>query len=128
MTRQVRSPLGFGFDFGGAFSADGRQLAVFAKSNSGFSDPATQLALVAVSSGSLRLVPGAKIAIGEPVAWAQWLPDPDKLIAGGLSGENGDGHWQDNHFVVDSLTLASAPFSLIADRDQDVNYSAVVLP
>ncbi len=127
-TRQVRSPLGFGFDYRGAFSQDGRQLAVFAKTNSGSYNPETRLALVDVATGSLRLVPGATISIGEPLAWAQWLPGSKQVIVGGLSGEGATGKWTANHFLVDSTTLRSTPFSYSRDRDLDVNYSVVVLP
>ena len=87
VTRQLRNPLGFGFDFRGAFSADGRQLAAFAQTNSGDYNPETRLALIDVKNGSLRLVPGATIAIGESLAWAQWLPASNQLIVGGLDGE-----------------------------------------
>jgi hypothetical protein len=118
-TKRIRSPLGYGFDNGGAFSPDGRQLAVFAKTNPGFSDPETRLALIDVATGSLRLVPGATLAIGEAVAWAQWLPRSGQVIVGGL---------QADHFLVDSTTLRSMSFSFLHDGNQDVNYSAVVLP
>jgi hypothetical protein len=118
-TKRIRSPLGYGFDNGGAFSPDGRQLAVFAKTNPGFSDPETRLALIDVTTGSLRLVPGATLAIGEALAWAQWLPRSGQVIVGGL---------QADHFLVDSSTLRSTSFSFLHDGNQDVNYSAVVLP
>ena len=85
-TRQIRSPLGFGFDYGGGFSADGRQLAVFANTKSGTYNPETRLALLDVATGSLRFVPGATIEIGESIGWAQWLPGTSQLIGGGLCG------------------------------------------
>jgi hypothetical protein len=125
-TRQIRSPLGF--DFGGAFSPDGRQLAAFARTNPGDYNPETRLALIDLATGSLRPVPGATISIGDSLAWAQWMPDSRQLIVGGVSGADGSGKWEANHFLVDSVTLRAAPFSFLADGQQDVNYSAVLLP
>jgi hypothetical protein len=125
-SRRVSSPLGYGFDWGGGFSPDGRQLAVFVKSNSGFVNPTTQLALVTMDSGAVRLVPGADITIGDSLAWAQWLPDGRRLIVGGTGGEDGMDN-VDNHFVVDSWTDLVTPFRFLADRNQDINYSAVAV-
>ncbi len=126
-TRHIDNPLGFGFDMRGAFSPDGRQLAAFAKTNSGGYNPETRLALIDTATGSLRLVPGATIEIGEAIAWAQWLPASSQLIVGGTSGEDGSGKWGANHFLVDSTTLRGTPFSFLTDGQQDVNYSVVVL-
>lgn len=124
-TRQIRSPLGF--DFGGAFSPDGRQLAAFATTNSGDYNPETKLALIDVDTGSLRLVPGATIAIGDSLAWAKWLPGSGQLIVGGVSSDGGLS--QANHFLVDSATRRrSTPFRFLNSPDLDVNYSVVVLP
>ncbi len=128
VTRQIRNPLGFGFDMRGAFSPDGRQLAAFAKTNSGGYDPETRLALIDVATGTMRSVPGATIGIGEAIAWAQWLPASNRLIVGGTSGEDGSGKWGANHFLVDSTTLAAEPVSFLHDGQRDVNYSAVLLP
>jgi hypothetical protein len=126
-TREVRSPLGFGFDFGGAFSADGHQLAAFAESNSGDVNPQTMLALVDVATGSVRLVPGATISIGESLAWARWLSGSGQLLVGGLSGKNGSGSWPANQFLVDTATVRSTPLRFLADANENVNYSVVVL-
>jgi hypothetical protein len=129
VTRKIRNPLGFGFDLRGAFSPDGRQLAAFAKTNSGGYNPETRLALIDVASGKLRSVPGATIGIGEAIAWAQWLPSSNRLIVGGTSGGGaGTGTWEANHFLIDSTTLSAEPFSFLHDGQQDVNYSAVLLP
>jgi len=125
-TRQIRNPLGLGFDFGGAFSPDGRQLAAFAMTNPGNYNPETRLALIDVATGSLQLVSGATINIGDSLAWAQWLPGSRQLIVGGTS-DNG-GLSQANHFLVDSASSRSTPFRFLADGSQDVNYSVVVLP
>jgi hypothetical protein len=133
-TRQIRSPLGFGFDMRGAFSPDGTQLAAFANTSSGGynpetrRNPETRLALIDVATGSLRLVPAATIEIGEGIGWAQWLPGSRQLIAGGVEGADAAGIWKTNHFLVDSVTRSAAPFSFLRDGQQDVNYSAVVLP
>jgi hypothetical protein len=127
-TDKIRSPLGFGFDFGGAFSPNGRQLAVFAESNSGDYNPETRLALIDVARLSLRLVPGATIKIGDSLAWANWLPGSRQLFVGGLSGKDGSGSWPANQFRVDSETLHSTPIRFLADANQNVNYSVVVLP
>ncbi len=127
-TRQIISPLGFGFDFGGGFSPDGRQLAVFAKSNSGNYNPETRMALVDVASGSLRLVPGATVEIGEAIGWAQWLPGTSQLIGGGECGPDGSGSSRPNCFRVDSQTLSAAPLRIAGDVNEDVNYSTAVLP
>jgi len=128
VTRQIRSPLGLGFDFGGAFSPDGRQLAAFAMTNLGDYNPETRLALVDVATGSLRPVAGATIGIGDSLAWAQWMPDSRRLIVGGVSGQDRSGSWEANHFLVDSETLRSTPFSFLHDGEQDVNYSVALLP
>ncbi len=133
-TRQISNPLGFGFDMRGAFSPDGKQLAAFARTDSGSYNPATKLnpetrlALIDVGTGTLRLVPGATIEIGEGIGWAQWLPGSRQLIAGGVGGQDGSGAWKANHFLVDSVTRSSTPFSFLHDGQQDVNYSTVVLP
>jgi hypothetical protein len=128
VTRRISSPLGFGFDMRGGFSAGGRRLAAFARTNSGGYNPETRLALIDVATGSLRLVPGATIEIGEGVAWAQWLPGTDRLMVGGNSRETGSGKWIANHFLVDAATLRATPFAFLHDGNQDVNYSAVLLP
>ena len=51
-----------------------------------------------------------------------------QLIVGGTSGGDGpSGKREANHFLVDSATLRSTPFSFLPDGEQDVNYSVVVL-
>ncbi len=127
-TQQIESPLGFGFDYGGNFSRDGRQLATFAKTNSGGYNPETRLALVDVATGSLRLVSGATIEIGESIGWAQWLPGSSQVLAGGICGRDDSGSSPPNCFVTDSATLRTTPFQPTGTSDEDVNYSTVVLP
>jgi hypothetical protein len=45
-----------------------------------------------------------------------------------VEGADAAGIWKTNHFLVDSVTRSAAPFSFLRDGQQDVNYSAVVLP
>jgi Neocarzinostatin family len=118
-TRQIASPLSGGFDSGGSFSPAGHDLAVFVQKSGSFDDPstgfitpATQLAIVDTRSGSTRTVPGATIPIGESVSWARWLPGGQDLLAGGL--------------LVNTSTDAVTPARFLHDRNQDINYSAVV--
>jgi hypothetical protein len=125
--RSVANPLGFGFDSGGAFSPDGRQLAVFANFNDRKVSQATQLGMVDTRSGTLHMVPAATIGIGDPVAWAQWLPEGTHLIAGGTTGWSSDPS-DDNHFMVDTWTGQVVPFRFLQGPNQDVNYSVVATP
>jgi hypothetical protein len=138
-TRFVPSPLRQGFEFGGAFSPNGAQLAVFI----GLSEqqesslptyqrpsPVTQLALVNTKSASLRVVHGTVINIGDALAWAQWL-DNDRLLAGAV--ESPDGLPNDNHYLVDTRDGQAQPFSFFpgggrADGTLDVNFSAAIAP
>jgi hypothetical protein len=121
-TRLVRSPLGHGFDWGGGFSPDGRQLAVFVRTDRSNLSPTTQLALV-TGSGSIRMVAGAVVNIGDSLAWAAWYPDSSHLIAGAVGSP--DGVTNDNHYVVDAQTRTVMPFRFLADGNQDVNFSVV---
>jgi len=121
-----RNPLGFGFDWGGGFSPDGRELAVFPQSNSGDVNPATRLALIDLPSETLHLVTGVDIQIGESLAWAQWLPGGGRLIVGGQSDPFGTSGGA-NHYLVDSATGHARTFRFLPHRNLDVNYSAVVV-
>jgi hypothetical protein len=123
-TRLVHSPLGHGFDWGGGFSPDGTQLAVFVQTGHWNLSPTTQLALV-TGSGSIRVVPGAVINIGDALAWAEWYPDSSHLIAGGVGSP--DGRPNDNHYVVDAHTRRVGPFRFLPDGNQDVNFSVVAV-
>lgn len=121
-TRLVHSPLGHGFDWGGGFSPDGTQLAVFAQTDHWNLSPTTQLALV-TRSGSIRVVPGAVINIGDALAWAEWYFDSSHLIVGGVSSP--DGIPNDNHYVVDTQTRTVVPFRFLTDGNRDVNFTVV---
>ena len=123
-TKTARSPLHHGFAAGGAFSPDGTRLAVFVNLNGGPSPGSAQLAVVDTRTGALRLVPGARIQMGEPAAWARWLPDGRHLVAGGL----------EESYLVDASAMTGRPMFFIHGPDhyieasQDLNYSAVIVP
>lgn len=123
-TRLVHSPLGHGFEWGGGFSPDGTQLAVFVQTDHSNLSPTTQLAPV-TGSGSIRTVPGAIINNGDALAWAEWYPDGSHLIAGGVGSP--DGISNDNHYVVDARTRIATPFRFLTDGNRDVNFSVVPL-
>jgi hypothetical protein len=123
-TRLVHSPLGHGFEWGGGFSPDGTQLAVFVQSDQSNLSPTTQLALV-TGSGSIRLVPGAVINNGDALAWAEWYPDSSHLIVGGVGSP--DGVSNDNHYVVHAQTRTAEPFRFLPNGNQDVNFSVVAV-
>jgi hypothetical protein len=127
-TVTVRSPLRHGFTIpGAAFSPDGTQLAVFARtaSLSPFRANRSDLGLVSTSAGSVRLVPGAQLDTTEDAGWAVWLPGGTRLLAGAL----------DFSYAVDANTRAARPFFFFpggADHDimdtPDLNFSSVLLP
>ncbi len=124
-SRTVSSPIG-GFLWGGGFSPDGRQLAVFADSGDIHGDPTAQMAIVNTRSGSVRLVNGVHVYVGESVGWAQWLPDGRHLITGGLTPFGSTVPAVD--VLVDSRTDRASPFRFVADRNQDLAMSTVVVP
>ncbi len=127
-TVYARNPLGYGFNWGGAFSPDGRTLAAFLSIPGGRDGPETQLCLINVGTGAVTVVPGARINNGEAVSWAQWLPDGRHLVAGGV-GRNGtaNGITPANRYLVDAATLAITPFRFLSDGNADMNLSAVLL-
>jgi hypothetical protein len=119
----LRSPTPNGFALGGAFSPDGRELAVIVNTGPGPCCATAELAIASSLTGALRLVPRARFTIGEDVAWVQWLPGGRQLIAGAGTGS----------YIVDAAALSARPLSFLRSRDhniqdsQDVNYSAVVI-
>jgi hypothetical protein len=122
-TRAVRSPLPFGFDVGGAFSPDGRQLAVFVQTNPGDVNPAMELALVDVATGTIRLVPGVQGRHGESVAWARWLPDNRHLLAGSFFVD-----WsRPSQDLVDAATGQARTLTFAVPPEDGVNFSASVV-
>jgi hypothetical protein len=126
----VRSPGRYGFTYGGpfssgAFSPDGRHLAVFLNTTdpqdpSGL--PYSELAIASTRTGALRLVPAVRLVTTEDVGWARWLPG-GRLLAGAESGS----------YAVNTQTLAAWPFSFSGSPGQDItssgdiNFSATVL-
>jgi len=104
VTRTVGSPLGFGFAWGGALSPSGRELAVFAHGRPSSGMRRAELALVDTSTGKVRLVPSARVRLGEDVTWALWLPGGRSVLGGDVGQE----------YAVDTVNLASRPFSLAA--------------
>lgn len=119
----LHSPMPDGFALGGAFSPDGRELAVIVNTSQGPCCATAELAIASTQTGSLRLVPRARLAIGEDVAWVQWLPGGRQLIAGAGNGS----------YIVDAATLSARPLLFLHSHDrniqdsQDVNFSAVVI-
>jgi hypothetical protein len=116
-SRTLRSPLPWGFALGGAFSPDGRQLAVFVNRGPGHGGGLVQLAIASTSSGALHLVPGARLRIGEDVAWVRWLPGGRQLIAGGVDRD-----------VITTADGPARPFRFRRSPAGAVGYSAAVIP
>jgi hypothetical protein len=122
-TRTLRSPLHHGFAVGGAFSPDGKQLAVFAARHSDGTG-AVRLAMASTATGTLRLAGSIPLAVGCASGWALWLPDGRHLIAGATEAS----------YAVNAATLSARPLFFTHSRDhyietsQDINYSAVLMP
>ena len=123
-SRYISSPLGH-FLWGGDFSPAGSQLAVFANSAAVHGNPTAQLALVNTRSGTLRLVNGVSVYVGESVHWAEWLPDGYHVLTGGLGGVGSSAPAVD--VLVNSQTLQINPFRFVTDVNQDLNLSTVVV-
>jgi hypothetical protein len=124
-SRVVISPTGH-FLWGGSFSPHGSELAAFVSSGAIHGDPTAQLAIVSTQSGALKLVKDVNVYIGDAVAWADWLPDGRHLITGGLTPFGSTVPAVD--VLVDSQTDQASPFRFLADRDQDLAMSTVVVP
>ena len=124
-SRIVASPTGR-FLWGGGFSPDGSQLAAFVSSGAIHGDPTAQLAIVSTRSGALKLVKDVNVYVGDAVAWADWLPDGRHLITGGLTPFGSTVPAVD--VLVDSQTDQASPFRFLADRNQDLAMSTVVVP
>jgi hypothetical protein len=122
-TTSLHSPLHHGFAVGGAFSPDGKQLAVFATGNSDGTG-AVHLAMVNTGTGTLRLAASIPLVVGCGPGWARWLPGGRHLIAGAIEAS----------YAVNAATLSARPLSFTHSRDhyietsQDINYSAVLMP
>jgi hypothetical protein len=116
-SRTLHSPLRYGFALCGAFSPDGRQLAVFVNRSTGSGGGAAELALASTGSGALRMVAGVRLTVGEDLGWARWLPGGRQLLV------EGSGH----EYLVVAATLSARPVSFTRDGAWDPNYSAVFL-
>jgi hypothetical protein len=128
VTREIRSPLGFGFSWGAAFSPDGSQLAAFAKTDASGYGTKLKPVLIDVAARTTRVVSSATISVGDIAAWAQWLPGSERLIVGAPSWDDASGSLRANHFVVETATRRSTSFSFGRDWQHDVYSSVVVLP
>ena len=122
-TRTLRGPLPGGFAVGGAFSPDGTRLAVFPQTPPrGMVPGYARLALVDLSTGVIRVVPGPRITLGLDIGWAKWLPDGSHLIVGTGTGS----------YLVDSAALSARPLVLARAQghnanSQDINFTAAIL-
>jgi len=111
-----------GFAIGGAFSPDGNRLAVFPMIEPG---QAARVALADLATGTVRVAPAPRLALGEDIAWARWLPGGKDLIVGGATGGG---------LLVASATLSAQPLVTArgheADRGNslDINYTVVIIP
>jgi hypothetical protein len=115
VSRTLRSPPGDGFVLGGAFSPDGRQLAVFANDSPEPGGQTAGLAIASTITGAVRLVPGVRMTVGEDSDWVRWLPGGSRLVA--LANRN---------YLVTTATLAARPFRFTGSG-QDVDYSATLI-
>jgi len=115
-SRTLRSPLGYGFVLGGAFSPDGRQLAVFASISPQPGGQTAELAIVSTATGTARLVPTVRMTVGEDAAWVRWLPHGTWLIV-----------QASRDYLVTAATLTARPFRFTGSG-QDINFSAELIP
>jgi hypothetical protein len=114
----LRSPLRYGFALGGAFSPDGRELAVFVNRTPGGGGETVQLAIASTITGALRLVPQVRVVVGPPEDWARWLPGGRQLIVGGA----------DSSYLVTAATGSAQPFNFSVSSAGGVDSSAVIVP
>jgi hypothetical protein len=115
-SRTLRSPLHRGFVLGGAFSPDGRQLAVFVNRSDKAGGGAAELAIASTATGAVRLVPSVRMVVGADADWVRWLPGGSSLIV--LANHN---------YLIAASTHEVRPFRFTG-RDQAVNFSAELLP
>jgi hypothetical protein len=115
-SRTLRSPLRDGFVFGGAFSPDGRQLAVFVNRSRKAGGQTAELAIASTATGAVRLVPAVRMTVGQDADWVRWLPGGTRLIV--LANRN---------YLVTAATLAARPFRFTGGG-QDISFSAELVP
>lgn len=70
-SRTLRSLLRHGFVLGGAFSPDGRQLAVFINRQPKAGGQAAELAIASTATGAMRLAPRVRMTVGADTAWVR---------------------------------------------------------
>lgn len=115
-SRTLRSPLGHGFVLGGAFSPDGRRLAVFASLSVQAGGQKAELAIASTATGAVHMVAGVQMMVGEDSDWIRWLPGGTSLIT-----------QASRDYLVNTATLAARPFRFTG-VGQDVNFSAELIP
>lgn len=114
----LHSPLRYGFALGGAFSPDGRELAVFVNRTPGAGGETVQLAIASTTTGTIRLVRRVRVVVGPPEDWVRWLPGGRQLIVGGA----------DSSYLVTAATRSAQPFNFSVSSAGGVNSSAVIVP
>jgi hypothetical protein len=116
-SRTLRSPLRYGFVLGGAFSPDGRQLAVFVNDRPQAGGQPAELAIASTDTGTgtVRLVPAVRMTVGEDADWVRWLPGGTRLVV-----------QANRDYLVTAATLEIRPFRFTGG--QDVNFSAELIP
>ena len=114
-SRTVRSPLGYGFVLGGAFSPDGRQLAVFVNNRAQDGGQPAELAIASTETGTVRLVPAVRLTVGEDTDWVRWLPGAARLVV-----------QANRDYFVTAANLQARPFRFTGG--QDINFSAELIP
>ena len=114
-SRTLRSPLGYGFVLGGAFSPDGRHLAVFVNLRPQEGGQLAELAIVSTETGTVRLVPAVRLTVGEDADWVRWLPGATRIVV-----------QANRDYFVTVATLQARPFRFAGG--QDINFSAELIP
>jgi hypothetical protein len=118
-SRTLRSPLRHGFVLGGAFSPDGRQLAVFINRQPKAGGQTAELAIASTATGAMRLAPRVRMTVGQDTDWVRWLPGGARLVV--LANRN-----DQVTYLVTAATLAARPFRFTGGG-HDVNFSAELI-
>lgn len=115
-TVTIRSPLRYGFAISGApaFSPDGSQMAIFARTARLGSGGMSKLEIFNTRTGAVRLVPHITVFTTEDAFWALWLAGGHRILVGTVASS----------YVVDARTFAVRPFSFFPSTD---GFSAVML-
>jgi hypothetical protein len=114
----LRSPFPHGFALGGAFSPDGKQLAVFVNRSPGDGGGTAELAIADTATGALRIVASAHYPVGEDIGWARWLPGGNQLIVIGA----------DDPYLISTQTLSARSLGFVHRGAQSINFSVIVIP